>query len=88
FFEENGEYKAKYYGMASEEAQKVRWGDLKVGTAPEGVSYTIHPRGKTRVILERLAGGIRSGCSFCNARTVYELRRNARWIIRCSTSMK
>jgi len=81
FYEENDLFKARYYGMASEEAQRLR-GGLKPGTAAEGVSKSIPVKGKTRRIIERLAGGIRSGCSFCNARNLAELRKNARFVRR------
>lgn len=79
FFIENGEFKAKYSGMASEEAQRER-GGLKAGTAPEGISQTIAIKGKTKLIVQQLVGGIRSGMSFCNAPDVKALQQNALFI--------
>lgn len=85
FFEENDLFKAKYYGMASEEAQRVR-GGVKPGTAAEGISQTIQVKGKTDKIVNRLAGGIKSGCSFLDAANLEELRKNAetRFVLRSS----
>jgi len=80
FFTENGVFKAKYYGMASKEAQVQRFGQLKKGTAPEGKGYTIPPKGKTSVIINELAGGLRSAFSFVNAKNIMEFKKNAEFI--------
>ena len=80
FFTENGEFKAKYYGMASREAQIERFGKLKEGTAPEGKEKVIPPKGKTSVIVNELAGGLRSAFSMVNAKTIREFKQNARLV--------
>ena len=75
------EYKAKYMGMASRAAQDGR-GGLKPGTAPEGRSRTIPIGGKTRIIIEELAGGIRSGLSLAGAHNIAQLQKTAKFIRR------
>lgn len=75
------EYKARYMGMASRAAQD-RIGGLKPGTAPEGRSSTVPIGGKTRVIIEELAGGIRSGVSLAGCRSIEELQSTAEFMRR------
>ena len=75
------EYKAKYMGMASRAAQDGR-GGLKPGTAPEGRSRTIPIGGKTRIIVEELAGGIRSGLSLAGSWNIAHLQETAEFIRR------
>jgi IMP dehydrogenase len=73
----NGELKGRYFGMASEEAQQLRQGGVKPGTAPEGESKIIPVKEKGKMIIDRLAGGIRSGLSLVGARNLNELRHKA-----------
>jgi len=80
FLDEDGNYKAHYYGMASREAQLRRGDEVREGTAPEGISRSVPVRGKTSVILERLINGIRSGMSQVNAKDLSALRANAQWV--------
>ena len=75
YTDEKGYRRAKYFGMASKEAQH---GKLKRGTAPEGISMSSPVRGKTRDIIEELAGGIRSGMSLCNCRNLSQLQAYGR----------
>lgn len=83
FYEDpdTGEYRAMYMGMASRAAQDAR-GGLKPGTAPEGISKTIPIGGKTRIIVEKLAGGVRSGLSLAGCQNIRDLQRTAEFIIR------
>lgn len=80
FLDDNGERKARYFGMASKKAQELRDGMLKPGTAPEGISKTLPLKGKTSIIIEELVGGVRSGLSFCGSHNIAELRNNAEFI--------
>lgn len=73
------EYKAKYMGEASRAAQDRR-GGLKPGTAPEGRSKTVPIGGKTRIIIEELTGGIRSGLSLAGSRNIRGLQGSAEFI--------
>ena len=54
----------EYRGMASEAAQ-ISWkGGLPKGMAPEGVSTLIPQKGPVALVIEKAAGGIRSGISY------------------------
>lgn len=75
------EYKARYMGMASRGAQDVR-GGIRPGTAPEGRTKTVPVGGKTRVIIDRLVGGVRSGISMAGCRSIPELQQTAEFEIR------
>lgn len=75
---DTGDRKARYFGMASRMAQGVR--GMKPGTAPEGVNKVLSLKGKTSIIIEEFVGGIRSGCSFCNASNLKELKTNAQFV--------
>jgi len=46
----------------------------------EGVEAVVPYRGPVREVLVQLVGGLRSGMSYCNARTIEELWRNARFV--------
>jgi IMP dehydrogenase len=78
----NGELKALYYGMASEQAQKLRKGGVKPGTAPEGGSKILPVKEKSEIIIRRLAGEIKSGLSLVGATNLFELKKNAKFMKR------
>lgn len=65
-----------YRGMASEEAQINHHGRVN-NNAAEGISVKVSPKGPVKDVLERLAGGIRSGLSYSGARNLKELREKA-----------
>jgi IMP dehydrogenase len=78
-----------YRGMASRAAARARWlrerdgGDLDElaqAVTPEGVETVVPFRGPVADVLRDLVGGLRSGMSYCNARTLDELRANARFL--------
>lgn len=75
------EYKARYMGMASRGAQDIR-GGIRPGTAPEGRTKTVPVGGKTRVIIDRLVGGVRSGISMAGCHSIPELQSTAEFEIR------
>ena len=69
--------KKQYRGMASKKAQ-VSWrGDMPQGMAPEGESTYVTVKGHVSDVLHELMGGIRSGMSYINATTIYEMREKA-----------
>lgn len=78
-----------YRGMASraaaedrrrrEQAQDVL-DELAASVVPEGVEAVVPYRGTVAEVLDQLVGGLRSGMSYCNARTLAELRQNARFV--------
>lgn len=79
-------------GMASTEAAAWRlaredpergwadWEDELSEVVPEGVEAAVPYRGDAGAVLHQLVGGLRSGMSYCNARTIEELRRNAAFV--------
>jgi hypothetical protein len=70
----NGEYKS-YRGMASKDAQ-VDWKtNLKESEiVPEGEASFVRTKGKFSNVLHQLVGGLKSGMSYLNARTLKDLR--------------
>lgn len=79
-------------GMASAEAaieRKAReepgcgweeWEEEIGAVVPEGVEAVVPYRGDVGEVVFLLVGGLRSGMSYCNARTLEELRRNATFV--------
>src|SRR5665647_3200325 len=79
-------------GMASAEAAirrrareqpKMGWAEREEEVeevVPEGVEAAVPFKGDVGEILFQLVGGLRSGMSYCNARTLEELRRNATFV--------
>ncbi len=79
-------------GMASAEAALARlerenpergwadWEEEVEAVVPEGVEAAVPYRGDVGEIISQLVGGLRSGMSYCNARTLEELRRNATFV--------
>jgi len=76
--EKDGQKYKVYAGMASSFVQQKVYG--KVIAAPEGVS-TLVPLGKSYLeSIDLLLKGIKSGCSYSNARSIDELRKNAYFV--------
>lgn len=78
-----------YRGMASRGAARARWqregegedlDELAQAVTPEGVETVVPFRGLVADVLRDLVGGLRSGMSYCNARTLDELQANARFV--------
>jgi len=76
-----------YRGMASSDAQIDGRGGLKKGTCAEGVSTTIDITGSVDGILEEFRGGLVSSMTYLNARSLYEFRRNAKFVRITSAGM-
>ena len=67
----------KYRGMASKDAQ-VSWrGDMQKGMAPEGESRMIPCKGSVENVIHELSGGVRSGMTYLNARSLADINSNA-----------
>lgn len=60
----------------SGELEEEVWGEV----VPEGVEAVVPYRGTVNDILHQLVGGVRSGMSYCNARTIPELQAEAEFI--------
>jgi IMP dehydrogenase len=54
----------------------------------EGIEAFVPYRGTSHEILAQLAGGIRSGLSYCGAKTLAELRQNASFVRLTSATLK
>src|SRR5579883_832456 len=76
-------------GMASLEAAVQRQhresmsqglGEELDSVVPEGVEAMVPFRGEVSEVVTQLVGGLRSGMSYCDAATIPELRKNARFI--------
>src|SRR5215471_4369827 len=83
-----GRYKV-YRGMASLGAAEARHqressedvlDELAASVVPEGVEAVVQYRGSVADVLYQHVGGLRSGMSYLNARTLLDLRTNARFV--------
>lgn len=82
---ENGSKYKIARGMASRGAMKRRMEietrvDVKNAATPEGVEITVPYQGSISDVLRNLVGGLRSGMSYCNAHSLAELKKNARFV--------
>ena len=75
-----------YRGMASlgatmsRRAKEGHGGSDMTHVVPEGVETTMPYRGYASEVIAQMAGGVRSGFSYCGARTLPELWKNAKFI--------
>lgn len=86
----NGKKFKMYRGMASymaslgrkyrEEGAKVVEEDDPNEYVPEGVEAMVPYKGSVVEIVRQLAGGLRSGLSYCGARTIPEMQKNAEFV--------
>jgi IMP dehydrogenase len=54
--------------------------ELAAAVVPEGVEAVVQYRGSVTDVLYQQVGGLRSGMSYLNAKTLDDLRRNARFV--------
>jgi IMP dehydrogenase len=86
----NGKKFKMYRGMASfyaslgrkyrEEGPQVVDSDDLNDYVPEGVEAMVPYKGSVVEIARQLAGGVRSGLSYCGAKTIAEMQKNAEFI--------
>ena len=85
----NGKKYKMYRGMASFYAslgRKYREGGPQVADSdlndyvPEGVEAMVPYKGSVVEIIRQMAGGLRSGLSYCGAKTIPEMQNNAEFI--------
>jgi len=86
----NGKKFKMYRGMASfyaslgrkyrEEGPQVVDSDDLNDYVPEGVEAMVPYKGSVVEIVRQLAGGLRSGLSYCGAKTIPEMQKNAEFI--------
>ncbi len=77
----------KYRGMASKDAQ-VSWrGNMQKGMAAEGESRMIACKGSVELVIDELAGGVRSGMTYLNAMNLAQINQNALFMEMSSSGM-
>jgi IMP dehydrogenase len=86
----NGKKYKMYRGMASymaslgrkyrEEGPQVVDSDDLNDYVPEGVEAMVPYKGSVVEIVRQLAGGLRSGLSYCGAKTIPEMQKNAEFV--------
>lgn len=76
----SGSDTVKFYGMASEEAQKVYNNGLADYRSSEGKSVRVPYRGKVENTIKHILGGIRSGCSYVGVESVDDLNKAAEFV--------
>lgn len=69
-----------YRGMASKEAQEDFMGAMAEWKAAEGIQIKVRAKGPIADVLNDLMGGIRSGMTYCGAKDIAALHRNAEFI--------
>lgn len=82
-----GKYKI-YRGMASfgaalgrkERTEKELEDKSLLDVVPEGVESTIPYKGNVNEIVSQLVGGLKSGISYCGARSIKEMQQNAEFV--------
>lgn len=62
--------------------------DVFLDMVPEGVEGNVPYKGPIAPILKQLVGGLRSGISYCGARTIEEMRRNAVFVRMTPSGLK
>ena len=86
----NGKRFKVYRGMASfgansaralrEIGEEEKWEQALNDTVPEGIESTVAYKGPVTEAIHQLLGGIRSGMSYCGAKTIPELHLNAKFV--------
>jgi IMP dehydrogenase len=75
----NGTMK-KYRGMSSYGAQSEWRPETKNNIVPEGEETLLPYKGSVKKAIHELVGGLRSGMTYSNARTLIELQNNAEFV--------
>lgn len=86
----NGKKYKIYRGMASfyaslgrkyrEEGEQINESDELNDYVPEGVEAMVSYKGSVVEIIRQLVGGLRSGLSYCGAKTINEMQQNAEFV--------
>lgn len=79
----DGKHTMKFYGMASEEAQKKYGTGLKTYRASEGKCVEVTYRGPVEHTLQDILGGLRSACTYIGARRLKDLPKCTTFV-RCT----
>jgi IMP dehydrogenase len=84
FTDGDGKTVKAFRGMASAEAQKDASGNVSVA---EGVSTTVPYKGPVSHILDKIRGGLGSGCSYSGCYNLFELPVSAKYVKVSPTSL-
>ena len=84
FTDADGKTVKAFRGMASAEAQRDASGNVSVA---EGISTTVPYKGPVVHILDKIKGGLGSGCSYSGCYNVFELSANAKYVKTSSLSI-
>jgi IMP dehydrogenase len=72
---------ASFLASADRKIRLGNTGEKRLNTiVAEGVEALIPYKGKVADVIYQLLGGLRSGMSYCNAKTIKELQNNAKFI--------
>ncbi|MEM5793619.1 MAG: IMP dehydrogenase [Candidatus Aenigmatarchaeota archaeon] len=64
-----------------EKRDAKKWKEIDIfDITPEGIESLVPYKGSVSEVIKKLIGGIRSGMSYCNAFTIEELQKNAKFI--------
>lgn len=74
--------------ISKAEREKNADEDVFLDMVPEGVEGNVPYKGPVTPILRQLVGGLRSGISYCGARNLEEMRRNAVFVRMSSAGLK
>ena len=88
---EDGSLIKKYRGSASAEFQREKRGGVKKGTCSEGVSTFIPFTGSVDDVLfgeEGFVGGLRSGMTYANCRSIDELKKFQNYVVVTGSSLE
>ncbi len=75
-----GEKQCIHYGMSSKQAMEKHYGEMANYRAEEGKVEIIKYKGNVSDTLNKILGGIRSGCTYTNSKNIVELHDNVRFI--------
>ena len=79
--EENGKKMKLFYGMSSDHAQNIHYGKMEKYRSSEGRIIKIPYKGDLNNTILDFLGGIRSACTYINARTIKQMPK-------CTTFVK
>lgn len=73
--EENGKSYKMFYGMSSDKAQQTYYGKMNQYRSSEGRVMKIPYKGDLNTTILDYLGGIRSTCTYINARTIKQMAK-------------
>jgi IMP dehydrogenase len=77
FKDEEGNTFGKYRGQASANFQNEYFGQVKKGTVPEGIDFTVKITKSAKEVIEEFSGALRSSMTYLGAGNIEEYHMNA-----------